>query len=117
MLGDAPPSTVPAFSAEDIRASPKKDPSISEIITLKKREWTPNGKDKRQMSREAKRLVHEWNKLKLVKGILFRHASQRKELVLPTELKPMVLKHLHNDMGHVGANKVTRLARERLRIM
>lgn len=33
--------------------------------------------------------------------------------VLPERLKPMVLKTLYNDMGHVGAEKVVHLARER----
>lgn len=65
------------------------------------------------MGRETRRLVHEWNKLKLNQGILYRQAGQRKQLVLPSKLKPVVLKNLYDDMGHVGADKVVHLARER----
>ena len=34
-------------------------------------------------------------------------------MVLPTELKQMVHKNLHDDMRHVGADKVIHLTRER----
>ena len=34
-------------------------------------------------------------------------------VVLPAEFKKKVLKHLHDDMGHVGTERVIHLARER----
>lgn len=104
---------VPVVTSEDIRAAQKEDATINEVLSLKKRGWNPNERDKRQMGRETRRLVHEWNKLKVDRGILYRQAGQRKQLVLPSKLKPVVLKNLHNDMGHVGADKVVHLARER----
>lgn len=60
------------------------------------------------MTRETKRLVHEWN---LEKGLLYRYTVLGRE-VLPDKLKKTVLTHLHVDMGHVGADKVIHLARE-----
>ena len=72
-----PHNTVSVFTPEDIQTAQKNDHSISKVMTLKKRGWIPNDKDKRQMTHETKRLVHEWNKLKLDKGILYRQASQR----------------------------------------
>lgn len=112
-LDDAPTEGTPVISPEDIRKTQREDASISEVITLKKRGWNPNEKDKRQMTRDTRRLVHEWNKLKLEKGLLFRCAGQRKQLVVPEKLRKTILKHLHDDMGHVGADKVIHLARER----
>ena len=55
----------PVISPEDFRTAQKEDKSINEVIQLKKRGWNPNDKDKRQMTRETRRLVHEWNRLKL----------------------------------------------------
>lgn len=107
------PEGAPVFASEDIQAAQKEDTAISEVINLKKRGWNPNDKDKSQMGRETRRLVHEWNKVKLDKGILYRQSGQQKQLVLPSKLKPVVLKNLHYDMGHVGADKVIHLARER----
>lgn len=103
----------PVLSPEDIKAAQKEDAPIAEVIQLKKRGWNPNEKDKKKMTPETKRLVHEWNRLKLDKGLLYRYTGPRKQLVLPTKLRKTVLKQLHDDMGHVGADKVIHLVRER----
>lgn len=110
---DTPYEGIPVITPESVRAAQKEDAPICEVINLKKRGWNPNDKDKRQMGRETRRLVHEWNRLTLDKGILYRQTGQRKQLVLPSKLKSTVLKYLHDDMGHVGADKVIHLARER----
>lgn len=110
---DTPLEGTPVLSPEDVKTAQKEDASIAEVIQLKRRGWNPNEKEKKQMTRDTRRLVHEWNKLKLDKGLLYRCTGQRKQLVLPTKLRKTVLKHLHDDMGHVGADKVIHLVRER----
>lgn len=107
------PASIPLFPPEDIRAAQKGDASIVDVIALKEKGWNPNDKDKRQMGPTTRRLLHEWNKLRLEQGILYRQTGQHRQLVLPDSLKSLVLKHLHDDMGHVGADKVTHLARQR----
>ncbi len=107
---ETPHEGIPVITPESVRAAQKEDAPICEVINLKKRGWSPNDKDKRRMGRETCRLVHEWNRLTLYKGILYRQTGQP---VLPSKLKPTVLKHLHDDMGHVGADKVIHLARKR----
>ncbi len=109
---ETPLEGIPVIFPESVRVAQKED-AICEVIDLKKRGWSPNDKDKRQMGREKRRLILEWNKLILDKGILYRQTGQRKQLILPSKLKSTVLKHLHDDMGHVGADKVIHLARER----
>lgn len=104
---------VPVITPENIQTAQRQDGPISEVINLKKRGWSPKDKDKTPLGRDTCRLIHEWNKLKLENGILYRQVGQRQQLVLPSELKATVLKHLHDDMGHVGADKVIQLARER----
>lgn len=63
------------------------------------------------MSKQTRRLLYEWNKLEVNKGLLYRKTENNKQLVLPEQL--MVLHSLHNDMGHIGSDKVVYLARER----
>ncbi|XP_062245561.1 uncharacterized protein K02A2.6-like [Platichthys flesus] len=108
-----PPEGIPVITPGSIKAAQKEDAPICEVINLKKRGCNPNDKDKRQMCRETRRLLHEWNRLTLDQEILYRQIGQRKQLVLPNKLKSTVLKHLHDDMGHVGADKVIHLVRER----
>ena len=58
--------------------------------------------------------MHEWNKLQIEHdGILYRKTNEREQLVLPQKYHRLALKHLHEEMGHVGANRVIELARER----
>jgi len=58
--------------------------------------------------------MHEWNKLKIEHdGILYRKTNEREQLVLPRKYHRLVLKHLREELGHVGANRVIELARER----
>lgn len=114
VTGDAIPlNSVASVTPEDISAAQHEDPAIKEIISLKLRNWTPNERDKRNMERQTNRLLYEWNRLVVENGILYRQTDKHRQLVLPEKLKLRVLKTLHNDMGHVGADKVTHLARER----
>lgn len=53
------PGGMPLVTSEDIHTAQKEDAAISEVMSLKKRGWNPNTKDKRQMGRETRRLVHE----------------------------------------------------------
>lgn len=110
---DVFPASPPVIPPEDIQAVQKEDASIYDVITMKEKGWNPNNKDKRQMGPTTRRLIHEWNRLRLDKGILYRQTGQCRQLVLPNSLRSLVLKHLHDDMGHIGADKVIQMARQR----
>lgn len=105
--------SISTVTPENIKAAQRDDPAICEIIMLKEQGWTPNEKDKNNMKKETRRLLFEWTKLELEDGILYRKTGQARQLVLPPRFKTTVLRKLHNEMGHVGVEKVLHLARER----
>lgn len=107
------PNCTHMFSKQQIETAQKNDESIGEIIALKKKGQKPTDTTKKQMNLSAQRLLREWNRLKLDKEVLYRQTAQYKQLVLPTSLRSVVLKQLHDDMGHVGADKVIHLARQK----
>ncbi len=111
--GVVSPESISSVTPENICAAQQEDPASEEVVSLKLQSWTPNGGHKRNMGKETKRLLYEWNKLVVDNGILYRQIEQHKQLVLPEKLEPMVLKILYDDMGHVCAEKVTYLAHER----
>lgn len=98
--------SISSVTSENIRAAQQEDPAIKEVVSLKLNSWTPNEKEKRVMGRQTRRLLFEWNKLEVDNGILYRKTEQHRQLVLPDKLRSVVLRSLHNEMGHVGADKV-----------
>ena len=65
--------------------------------------------DRESVSSEARRLMGEWSRLFIQNGLLYRQTGPHKQLVVPTKFRPLVLKYLHDDMGHVGVEKVLNL--------
>ncbi|XP_070556581.1 protein NYNRIN-like [Ptychodera flava] len=58
--------------------------------------------------------MREWNTLIIDKdGILHRKTATRLQLILPQQYRPLVYKELHEDMGHLGVERVVTLARDR----
>ncbi|XP_044130846.1 uncharacterized protein LOC122923985 [Bufo gargarizans] len=78
-------------------------------MDLKLKKDVPSREDKTDLGRRGKQLIHDWGKLSVKDDILLR----QNKIVVPEKLTPIVLKYLHNDMGHCGADKVMQLARER----
>ena len=57
--------------------------------------------------------MFDWKKLEINKGILLRKTGTRSEIVLSRKYRPIVYQELHQKLGHVGADRVTALARDR----
>lgn len=68
---------------------------------------------RRNVRGPARKMMHEWTKLSLEDGVLYCKTAEKRQLVLPASFKSLVLKHLHDDMGHVGVERVLSLARQR----
>ena len=68
---------------------------------------------KRDVTGMVRKIMHEWCRFHVEDGILYRKTAVRRQLVLPASFKPLILKHLHSDMGHVRAERVLSLARQR----
>ena len=58
--------------------------------------------------------MREWNKLFIGKDGLLRHKSgEFTQLILPRSFQKLIFQELHQDMGHLGPERVHHLARER----
>lgn len=61
--------------------------------------------------------LRELNRFQLIDGILYRTRMEEghphHQLVLPEELRDVVLTSLHNDMGHMGRERTVDLVRAR----
>ena len=61
----------------------------------------------------TRQLLHEWKKLEIgPDNILRRINSIHKQILLPKKYHQLVYKELHEEMGHLGSDKVVGLARQ-----
>lgn len=100
-----------SISHDQLVQSQRADPAIGKVIDMVEKDIRPTEDDKADTN--TKRLLREWSRLHMENDLLYRKTAGRKQLVLPTLYRQVALTHLHNNMGHVGVEKVLNLARER----
>lgn len=102
-----------SISHEKLVQEQRTDPAIGKVMEMKEKGIMPTEDDKAKFDTSTKRLLREWSRLHMENDLLYRKTTERKQLVLPGVYKQIVLTHLHNNMGHVGVEKVLNLARAR----
>ncbi|XP_048580823.1 uncharacterized protein LOC116616199 isoform X2 [Nematostella vectensis] len=117
-LEDSPDDNVTlgtqAWSTEDIVRLQREDTTIGKVIGFILNESLPSLKERKKETPETKAMLRHWKKLELGKDdILRRRIGPRLQLVLPRKLHHLVYKELHEEMGHLGAERVLQLARDR----
>lgn len=84
------------------------------MILWKRDNVKPSAEEARDESHTTKRLLYDWTRLYLDKeGILRRKRGSDSQIILPKSLHSIILRELHDEMGHIGAEKVLSLARDR----
>ena len=107
---------IPSLSHHDLKEKQRADPCLREVICqMETGEKIPP--TVRTELPELPYLLREWNRLELQHGILYRRRQEGDQifyqLVLPEELRELVLQSLHNDMGHMGIERTLDLVRAR----
>ena len=113
MNGDCEPRVQP-LTPKELYEAQRCDRGISEVIQYKGSGKPLTQQHRRQASPEGQSLLREWKKLVLGEdGILRRRSGQNLQLVLPRKFQRMVYRESHEEMGHLGTERVLHLARER----
>ena len=74
----------------------------------------PFDRDKQKESAIVQQLLHEWNNLSIAEdGILYHKSGPMDRMVLPKKYHKRVYVELHENMRHLGADRVVELARQR----
>jgi hypothetical protein len=98
----------------NLKTAQNDDADIDRVITLKIANTYLSPHERKQESHTVQQLLREWNKLKVgTDGVLYRLAGTVRQVVLPGRLRQQVYKELHEEMGHLGSERVIDLARER----
>lgn len=98
----------------DLKVAQQADRDIGRVLTFMRAGQRPTRRGLHHETHATRVLLREWTKLKIGKdGLLRRQNADRSQLVLPASLRMLVYRELHQEMGHLGAERVTQLARER----
>lgn len=103
-------SIIPAISPSELVKSQREDEATGLVVRLKDSGIVLMRNKEKGPTRK---LLYEWTKLRMENGLLYRQAGGRKQLVLPTKYRDTVLRHLHDNMAHVGTERVLHLVRQR----
>ena len=68
---------------------------------------------RKKLSRDTNTLLKQRNKLEIEDGILVRKTNNFRQLVLPKVFHSLVYTELHEELVHLGSEKVLDLARKR----
>lgn len=108
-----PQSLVPAISQDVLFLRFSELKTVCDIIRLNEKMTVLMNCIRNTVSKSTRNMLQEWNKIYFENGIMCRQTNERKQLALPAKYKETVLKHLHDNMGHIGTERVLALVSER----
>ena len=99
---------------DELRRAQQADTSIAKTLAYKRAGCRPTRRQVRREEPRTRLLLREWTKLEIGEdGVLRRQHKSGPQLVLPLKLRKVVYKELHEEMGHLGADRVYQLAKDR----
>ncbi len=104
------------LSSKDIQAAQDMDPIIGPVKRAMENNQVPTRS--KSDSPETVLLLRESRKLEIKDDLIYRVkekmcGKQIKQLVLPGRYRPMVLRSLHDECGHMGVERTTELVKDR----
>ena len=93
----------------DLVEAQTEDPTLGVSLSLSRQ--TTNRQEKHKEPPLTHKLLNEWYKLHVNRKIGFLHRNQ--QVVLPQKFHRTVYRELHEEMGHLGVERVLALARKR----
>lgn len=107
---------IPHLSEEDLMERQRADPDLRAVIEQLQTGEKPPPTQRRELP-DIGLWLREWNRLEIRNGVLYRRRQDQGDLVyqlaLPADLRATVLRSLHDDLGHLGAERTLDLARSR----
>ena len=108
------PKSRQQFNVSDIVHAQEEDNVISSIRKFKLSGKKPSPIERKRLVPLAKGLLREWNKLFVdADNILRRTTNDTNQIVLPKKFHSLIYRELHDEMGHLGSERVFQLATQR----
>lgn len=115
-LGQSP---LPVLSHQELYDKQCQDTALDRVRYFVERHRRPSRRERVYESKETLRTLRQWGKLTTRLGVLYRVSknpvTKKKsfQYVVPSALKGMVLKGVHDEAGHQGQQRTVWLTRQR----
>ncbi|KAK2908200.1 hypothetical protein Q8A73_009273 [Channa argus] len=97
-----------------LREARREDPLIVEVLKYVLSEQWPKSRKQLHNNKKIAALVRQKPRLHMdSNGLLYRKTASRTQLLLPKKYHQLVYKELHEEMGHLGVERVLTLIRDR----
>ncbi|KAK3752256.1 hypothetical protein QZH41_006589 [Actinostola sp. cb2023] len=105
------PQLIRQVRAVDIVKAQQEDQDIRRILEYLKAKQVPTPQERRRETPVVRKYLFEWSKLRVDRksGVLYH----QQQVVLPKTYRRRIYHELHEEMGHLGTERVLALARER----
>ena len=114
MMDDKVTLQVQPITPKELYQAQREDYAIGKVIEHKQSGKQPTLQDRQRAPPDLRSLLREWKKIDVGKdGILRRRSGSNVQLVLPKKFHRTVFRELHEEMGHLGVERVLHLTRER----
>ena len=113
ILSLATDNEISPISQEELAKKQAEDPVVGPVYRCVSEGRKPTKEEWKKYGKRSKTLMSQFSKLAVHEGVLTRTISTRRQLILPEEYHPLVLRELHEKMGHLGVEKVESLCRQR----
>lgn len=110
---------LPVYSLDELREKQTSDDVLSRVLFYVCRGKRPSRRERAKEPYKALKLLKQWDRLKLLDGILYRIRKDpvtkvaRCQFLVPTSLVSEVLRGIHDEAGHQGQGRTLSLARQR----
>ena len=102
------------IDCETLKYEQLNDRIISPISRAISSQNQPIFKDQKSLCRKSKVILNYWQYLKINRqGILVKQINTTEQIVLPQKYRYVVYKELHENMGHLGPERVIEICRKR----
>ena len=107
-------SVIQEVTTEDMIEAQRSDPLLHRVREMKEKNLSPTLATWKGATKEMRPFLREFKQMKINSdGILCRETAQHVQVVLPTKFRGRVIQEIHEKMGHLGAERVLELARQR----
>ena len=101
------------ISQSDVSKAQQADEVVGPVYELLEGGLKVGKAERKKLQRDSKILLKQMKKLKIENGLLYRNTTNFKQIVLPKTFHQMVYTELHENLAHLGSEKVLDLAKRR----